>query len=189
MLEECGNLRALVNQLLLLEEGDAGLMAAHREPVRLDETIRKSVEMFSVVAENDGIVLQAPRLDPLVVQGEGQRLWQVVNNLIDNALKFTPSGGAITVELLKRDGQAILRVADTGSGIATADLPHIFERFYQADKSRQRTRHKHGSGLGLSICQTIVAAHGGTIEAASTPGAGTTITVTLPGGCLAAEKN
>jgi len=110
-------------------------------------------------------------------------LRQVVSNLIDNSLKFTPRGGQIRVTL-RRDplrGQMVLTVADTGTGISPADLPHVFERFYRGgDKSRQRQDFAHGNGLGLSICQSIIAAHGGTIGVESTPSGGTTFTVCLP---------
>jgi heavy metal sensor kinase len=180
LLEQCGNLRTMVNQLLILAEGDAGLIGQSGTPVRLDETIRNALDMFGAVAENAGVQIEAARLEPAVIQGDGPRLWQMVNNLLDNAIKFSPQGGPVTVELLRRGAEAVLKVADTGIGIAPADLPHIFERFYQGDKSRDRRRQEHSTGLGLSICETIVTAHGGKIAAASTPGAGTTFTVVLP---------
>jgi len=116
----------------------------------------------------------------VLLLADSNRLWQVVNNLLDNAVKFTPAGGRITLDVEREGGAAVLRVRDTGFGIAPEDLPHVFERFYQADKARQRGR--GGSGLGLSISQAIVEAHGGQITAESKPGAGTTFSVRLPGG-------
>ncbi len=183
VLEECNNLRLLVNQLLLLAEGDAGRLRQQAEAVRLDQLVLSSVEMFQVVAEAGGVTLAARHKDPVTIHGVGNRLWQVVNNLIDNAVKFTPAGGTVTVDLRLDPAQheAILEVADTGMGVSPQDLPHIFERFYQGDRARQRDNRSRGVGLGLSICKAVVAAHGGTIALASTPGAGTTVTVRLPG--------
>jgi two-component system sensor histidine kinase BaeS len=138
--------------------------------------------MFAAVAEAHDVSLGIRRLDPVMIHGDGNRLWQVINNLIDNALKFTPAGGQVTLALaLNPDRRSCkLEVADTGTGIAPSDLPHIFERFYQGDKARERDTPSRGLGLGLSICQAIVAAHGGTIEVASVFGKGTTFTIHLP---------
>jgi signal transduction histidine kinase len=182
LLEECGYLRVLVNQLLLLSESDVGRLVLAREPLGLDQLVLRSVEMFQGVAEASGVTLQADRLEAVQVRGDANRLRQVVNNLLDNAVKFTSAPGTIRVEV-RQDAaanMALLRVVDTGAGIAPADLPHIFERFYRGDKARDRERHVRGTGLGLSICQSIIAGHGGTIEVASTLGAGTTFTVRLP---------
>jgi heavy metal sensor kinase len=182
LLEECGHMTVLVNQLLLLAEGDAGRLLPNPQPVRLDQLVSRSAEMFRAVAEAAGVELTARRVDPAVIEGDGTRLWQLVNNLLDNAIKFTPAGGRIALSLAF-DGnrnECVLEVSDTGVGIAPDDLPHVFERFYQGDKARDREVLSRGVGLGLSICQAIVAAHGGTIEVASRPGAGTTFTVRLP---------
>lgn len=182
LLEECGQMRVLVNQLLLLAEGDAGRLRLHSQPLRLDEIVANSLEMFQVVAEAAEVGLTARRLEPVVIHGDGNRLWQVVNNLLDNAIKFTPAGGRVFLDFhLDQERQTcVLEVSDTGAGIAPQDLPHIFDRFYQGDKGRQRENPSRGLGLGLSICQAVVAAHGGTIEAASTLGQGTTFTIRLP---------
>jgi signal transduction histidine kinase len=110
-------------------------------------------------------------------------LSQVWNNLIHNSIKFTPAAGKICLALHQQDGQIEFRIADTGIGIAEEDQPRIFERFYKADKSRERS--KGGSGLGLSIAKTIVEMHRGTIEVESQLGAGTTFIVSLP---MAAES-
>jgi heavy metal sensor kinase len=182
LLEECGQMRVLVNQLLLLAEGDAGRLRLHSQALRLDQIITSSLEMFQVVAEAAGVELSTRRLEPAMIRGDGNRLWQVVNNLIDNAIKFTPAGGRITLDFRLDDArrQGILEVSDTGAGIDSHDLPHVFDRFYQGDKARDRENPSRGLGLGLSICQAVVAAHGGSIEVASTPGRGTTFTVRLP---------
>jgi signal transduction histidine kinase len=180
-MEECASLEMLVNQLLLLAEGDAGRLALRTEGVRLDQVVQKSLEMFSGVAESGEVQLQATALAPVTVVGAEGHLRQVINNLVDNALKFTPPGGRVTVEVAAEpgDGQARMVVADNGTGIGPEDLPHIFERFYRGDKARHRNG-RHGTGLGLSICQSIVSALRGTIEVDSTPGHGSRFKVYLP---------
>jgi heavy metal sensor kinase len=183
LLEEFNRLRVLVNQLLLLAEGDAGQLCTVREPIRLDDLVRRSTEMFQAASEVKGVALQLKRLDPTSVAADPSALRQVVNNLLDNALKFTPAGRSVVVELScdSVGGECVLLVRDTGIGIGAADLPHIFQRFYRADKSRARDRlGRGGTGLGLSICRAIVDAHAGTITAESTPGTGSTFTVRLP---------
>jgi heavy metal sensor kinase len=182
LLEECGHLRVLVNQLLLLAEGDAGRLRLQPQTLRLDQIVVSSREMFQVVAEAAGVQLCTSRIEPVLVRGDGNRLWQVVNNLIDNAIKFTPSGGRVSLDLRLDEAtqQGILEVIDTGAGIAAQDLPHIFERFFQGDKARQRENPARGVGLGLSICQAIVEAHGGTITVVSKSGQGTTFTICFP---------
>jgi two-component system sensor histidine kinase BaeS len=188
LVEKCSQFRVLVNQLLLLAEGDAGRLHVASEPVRLDQIVSRSLEMFTVVAEAREVGLSIRRLDPVVIHGDGNRLWQVINNLIDNALKFTPPGGEVTLALTMDANRRCCRleVADTGTGVAPHDLPHIFERFYQGEKARERDLPSRGLGLGLSICKAIVAAHGGSIEAASVFGKGTTFTIQLPD-CAAPE--
>lgn len=182
IVDECSTLGALVNQLLLLAESDAGSMQIDAKAVALDRLTKHSVDMFRGAAEERGVDLRFGQFHPLLVRGDGQRLQQVVNNLIDNAVKFTPSGGTVTVDLQydRETQRAILSVHDTGQGISPLDLPHVFERFYRGDKSRHRENQPGGTGLGLSICQSIVQAHGGKIEIQSAPGAGTTATVRLP---------
>ncbi len=179
---ECGQLGVLVKQLLLLAETDTARFEIERRPVDIEHLVDRSVEMFRGAAEERGIQLGADCRPGTAVQGDGDRLRQVINNLIDNSLKFTARGGRVQVELSPdtERRQVILRVADTGRGIDPADLPHIFERFYRGDKSRARERSAHGNGLGLSICKSIVEAHSGLIQAQSAPGQGTTITVYLP---------
>ncbi|HJT33584.1 MAG TPA: ATP-binding protein [Pirellulales bacterium] len=182
IVDECRRLGVLVNQLLLLAEGDGGELLSVREPTRLDQLVATSVDMFRGAAEERGIVLASATDGSVQVVGDAGRLRQVINNLIDNSLKFTPPGGRIDVAL-RHDaaaGQVVLRVSDTGPGISAIDLPHVFERFYRGDKSRQRNDLDSGNGLGLSICRSIVTAHGGTIEARSVEGAGATFEVRLP---------
>jgi signal transduction histidine kinase len=182
ILEECESLGVLVNQLLILAESDAGHLQLGTEPMRLDEVVRKAIDMFRGVAEAAEVDLRMDRLDAVRIEGDAGRMRQVINNLIDNAIKFTPAGGRVDVSLTVNAtaGQAVLSVADTGVGIPESDLAHLFNRFYRGDKSRHRGKEFRGTGLGLSICESIVAAHGGQISVASIPNRGTTMSVTLP---------
>jgi two-component system, OmpR family, heavy metal sensor histidine kinase CusS len=182
VMEECSRLAGLVNQLLLLAEGDAGRLVARDQSVQLDKVVREAIDMFDGVAEIQGVVLQAGELPAVVVPGDETHLRQVVRNLIDNAIKFTPAPGQVHVSLGVDAGQrrAWLRVRDSGQGIALEDVPRIFERFYRGDKARTRELRPGGHGLGLSICQSIIAALGGTIAVESQPGRGSTFTVWLP---------
>jgi heavy metal sensor kinase len=182
VVEECAGLGQLVNQLLLLAEGDAGLLRANGGSARLDKLAARSVEMFQGIAEQRGVELRADELAPAAVQGDEPHLRQVVHNLIDNALKFTPPGGRVRVAVTARPGagQAVLCVSDSGVGIPPEDLPHVFERFYRADKARSREQPTGGTGLGLSICHAIVTAYGGHLGVESKPAHGTTVTAALP---------
>jgi signal transduction histidine kinase len=181
VVEGCDNLGGLVNQLLLLAEGDAGLVRS-AGPVALDHIAALAVDMFGGSAEVRGLRLRLDVTEPVVVHGSDTHLRRVVSNLIDNAIKFTPEGGEIVVRVRRVQQTAILQVRDTGVGIAAEDLPHVFERFYRADKSRRREPTGGGNGLGLSICQALVGAHGGHIHLDSRPGSGTVVTVVLPVG-------
>jgi len=182
ILDECASLTKLVNQLLVLAETDAGIETVKKQDLNLQQLVQRSCEMFRGAAEVKGVNLVTDSPEPVWIQGDPQRLRQVINNLIDNALKFTPEGKIVRVEL--RSGNngypAVLRVKDQGMGIPANELAHIFERFYTVDRSRSRGTGSHGSGLGLSICQSIVTAHSGKIEVTSEVGKGTTFEVTLP---------
>jgi heavy metal sensor kinase len=182
ILDECGRLRMLVNQLLLLAESDAGQLVVATEPVELDVVVRKACDMFQGVAEAAELDLRLVGLGHARVAGDAGRLRQVVNNLIDNAIKFSRAGGKVEVRLARHaaDSTVRLSVRDTGSGIPAADLPHIFDRFYRGNQTRQHERPTRGTGLGLAICRSIVEAHSGRLEVTSVIDQGTTMTVTLP---------
>ncbi|MBX3412325.1 MAG: HAMP domain-containing protein [Pirellulales bacterium] len=182
VIEECSELRLLVNHLLQLTESDNDSDQSTHENVALDEVVGRSLEMFRGAAEERNIELESGLLCPAPVRGHAVQLRQVVNNLLENALKFTPPGGRVRVTLARAgDDKIALTVADSGIGISAADLPHIFERFYQADRARQRqTSASRGHGLGLSICQAVIHGHGGSIDARSVLDQGTTFRVVLP---------
>lgn len=181
-IEECTSLGNLINHLLLLAEGDAGLLHADGQ-MRLDELVQRAGDMFQGIAEQRGIALKTHAPQAVAIRGNRVHLREVIHNLIDNALKHTPEGGNVSVEVSAPPASSRIQliVRDTGAGIPPEDLPHVFERFYRVDKSRQRAQPASGgSGLGLSICQAIVHAYGGSISLASTLGKGTTVTVSLP---------
>lgn len=182
ILDECSDLRLLVNQLLLLAESDAGLLHTEGQPFDFSQVVERSAEMFQGVAETRGIGLKVVCPSVVRIPGDSVRLRQVVNNLIDNALKFSPSGTSVEVSLTldAEQHQAHLQVKDQGSGIDEGDKAHLFERFYRGDKARRRDQPTKGTGLGLSICQAIITAHRGTITVENNPGRGCTFTVILP---------
>lgn len=186
--EECRQLSVLVNQLLLLAESDAGCLENARTEVALDTIAQMSLDMFSGVMEEKGQTLTAAIQQGVHVLADNSRLRQVVNNLLDNAIKYTSRGGHITVRLfLDQDQrQAVFAVSDTGVGIPSDCLPRIFDRFFQVDRSRYHETVQHGTGLGLSICYAIARAYGGDIRVESTLGRGSTFTVRLPGFLAAA---
>ncbi len=172
--DETARMRRLVSDLLLLAQADAGLQL-HRQPVEMDTLLLEIYRQAQVMAGDVTVRLGAE--DQAVVLGDADRLKQLLLNLVVNALKYTPAGGEVTLTLKRSHGWVQVTVADTGLGIAAEDLPHIFDRFYRADRSRGRSG---GSGLGLSIAQWIAQAHGGRIEVESTVGVGSTFTVWLP---------
>lgn len=169
VLEEVARLEHLVTSLLMLSRLDTG--DAQREWIDVDVTdlIHSTAEQMRLIAEDRGITLQAARLDPLTVRGDRGRLKQVIVNLLDNAIKFTPRGGAVSFQTrVTADSQGWVEIQDTGIGIPSAALPHIFDRFYRADEAR--SREFGGTGLGLSIVQSICAAHGADVQVESKQG-------------------
>ena len=180
-LQEVNRMTELLDSLLTLARADEGRADLHRVPVDLREIIEEAGETGELLAEHAGVGIDI-RLpsQPLVVPVDRSRLRQLALNLIENAVKYTPRGGHVSVELMGDNGRAVFTVADTGIGIAPGDLPHVFDRFWRADSARTRTSERAGTGLGLAICKWIAEAHGGTIEVQSRPGRGTTFTVGLP---------
>jgi signal transduction histidine kinase len=176
-------LLGLVSDLLLLTQIEAGELAFEFGPVDLEQVVQECIESSAPVAEASDIQLATSTERIPVVRGHRVRLVQVVDNLISNALKFTPSGGHVEVRLSAVDGAAVIEVQDTGLGISDDEQQQLFERFF---RSSQATKNQiPGSGLGLTITKAIVDRHGGQIELESSEGVGTTVRVRLP---LSSEK-
>lgn len=173
-------LARLVEDLRILSLAESGQLTLEFEPVDVAELLLDTQTDFSGMAEAAGVTLRvtAPE-EPLVVHGDPGRLDQVMANLVVNAVRHTPRGGTITLEASARPDGVEIRVGDTGEGIAPEDLPFIFDRFWRGDRARSHQTGA-GSGLGLAITRQLVRLHGGTIDAASAPGAGTTFTITMP---------
>ena len=150
----------------------------HRQAVDAADVVEAVVLAQRGAAAAGQVRLEADAPQPVPVRGDPDRLRQVLVNLVGNALRYTPPGGRVTVSAAGEDGAAVLTVRDTGIGIPPEHLPHVFDRFYRCDASR--SRETGGSGLGLAIVRQLVAAHGGTVAAASEPGRGSTFTVRLP---------
>jgi signal transduction histidine kinase len=185
VLEQLESLDSLVNQLLLLAETEVENLQLGAEHVRLDEIVRRSLDMFDAVAESLDVDLEVGTIQHADVRGNRHFLRQVVNNLIDNALKFTAikqGTRRVSIHLQRDDQQGIvqLRVIDTGIGISPEHLPLVFGRFFRVDPARRSETGMRGNGLGLSIVQSVVESHGGEVTVQSTAGQGTTFTVRLP---------
>lgn len=176
--EESALLERLVADLQDLAHADAGMLSIHPEERDLADLAAQAVSAHRAQAEASGVRIRLDASEPVVVHADPGRVRQALGNLVANALTHTPSGGRVDVVVREDGDEAVVMVSDTGEGIAPEHLPHVFDRFYRADPSRSRAT--GGSGLGLAITRHLVEAHGGTVEAASTPGEGATFTLRLP---------
>jgi signal transduction histidine kinase len=174
--EESDRVLVMLNTLMDISEAESGALQLRREDIDLATVVGRALDLYRDVAESKGVALAAQAAPGVVVKGDRTRLEQVAANLIDNAVKYTLSGGRVDVEVAARDGRALLRVRDTGIGIRQDDLPHIWERLFRGDSGLT----ERGLGLGLSLVKAVVEAHGGTVEVASAVGQGSTFTVALP---------
>ncbi|MBI1911928.1 MAG: HAMP domain-containing protein [Deltaproteobacteria bacterium] len=177
-LEEIDRMNYIVKNLLDLAKMDMESGALPKEIVKLDKVLADRFEQLRRLALDSGIRMAILRSKPLIVCGDPVRLSQLLFNLMDNALKYTPKGGEVELTLDDEDGKAVFRVRDSGVGISKEDLPYIFDRFYRVDKVRSSK--VGGAGLGLSICKEIAESHGGTLDVQSTLGSGSTFTARLP---------
>ena len=176
--QEAGRLTRLVGGLLLLAQAESGKLALNMKRIELDLLVTEVFQEMSILAGSK-VHLRLNEIDQVYVNGDRDRLKQVFINLVANAVQYTPQGGDVFLSLQKIGEQARIICRDTGPGIPAEDLPHIFERFYRAEKSRTR-RETTGFGLGLSIANWIVEHHGGRIEVNSQEGKGTTFAIWLP---------
>jgi heavy metal sensor kinase len=177
-LDEVQRLKTIVEGLLALSRLDAGEALEQRTPVDLAELAATTADQMCLLAEDKGITVTCHSGTRVMVEGDRSRLKQVMVNLLDNAIKYTPSGGNVTVKVFTRENKAVTEVRDNGIGIPSEAVPRVFERFFRVDKAR--SRELGGAGLGLAIVKSICVAHGGRVEVHSEEGAGSRFTVSLP---------
>ncbi len=179
-LQEVKRMTDLVESLLTLARADEGRFDIHREPIELQPLVQEVYETALILGEAQGVTVNLPFTTDVVVMADRTRLRQLFLNLVTNAIKYTPAGGKVELGLGRHPDNVTFAVRDTGIGISAADFPHVFERFWRADRVRSRMSERGGFGLGLAISQWIAQAHGGTLTASSRLGRGSLFTVTLP---------
>jgi signal transduction histidine kinase len=177
IIEESDRLTGMINTMLEIAQSESGVLEISRAPVDLTALLKNAAELFQPVAEEKRIHLSAelPKI-PLIISGDKNRLQRVAANLLDNAIKYTPDGGAVRLICRAVPGGAEVELRDTGTGIEPEELPRIFDRFYRGEKSRSSC----GNGLGLSLAQSIIQSHGGWIAVESRPGKGSVFKLFLP---------
>lgn len=176
--KQAARMNGLISDILDLSAIESGRIKLSLSPIRLADAVNEITVLLEGRANAQAVSLTASIPDEISVMADRARLEQILNNLIDNGIKFNREGGSVRIEAAVRDGQAVVEVADTGIGIASSDLPRVFERLYRADKSR--SRQVDGTGLGLAIVKHLVQAHGGEVAATSERGRGSCFTFTLP---------
>ena len=175
---EVDRLSRLVGDLLLINQAESGMLPLNLDRVQLDDLLLEVLQQMHVLA-GDKIRLKLTEIDQVQISADRDRIKQVFLNLISNAIQYTPAGSTVEVGMRRKDHMVEVTISDNGPGILAEDLPHIFDRLYRGEKSRNR-KNSTGAGLGLSIARYIVLKHAGTIEVASQEGKGTTFTVLLP---------
>ena len=175
-LEESERIMTMLNTLMDVSEAETGTMKLSLENIDLAALINEVVELYDYVAEEKSIKLSTNAPPDLYLRADRARLRQVLANLVDNAVKYTPIGGRIDIEAYTKGQQAVVRVKDNGIGIPIDEIPRIWDRLYRGDKSRSQ----RGLGLGLSLVKAVVQAHHGQVEAAPNPSGGSLFSVYLP---------
>jgi signal transduction histidine kinase len=177
IIQECDRLLDLINTTLDISEAEAGLVKLDRGQIDLTALVRDLAELFQPSAEEKGIGLRTLGVEaPVTILADRRKLQRVFANLLDNALKYTPQGGEVTIEVTDKGGDARVVVDDTGAGVPDEDLPYIFDRFFRGEKSRSTP----GNGLGLSLALVFTRVHGGTLVAGRRAPHGARFVVTLP---------
>ena len=179
MLVQTERLGRLVDQLLELSRLESGEVPMQIEPTALEPLVERVISEISVGRSVTDVAISADVTPELVAEADAERIHQVLFNLVDNAVRFTPPGGSVAIAADREEDRVVVRVTDSGVGIAPEHLPRLFERFYRADPSRSRDD-GGGTGIGLAIARSIVEAHGGRITATSEPGRGSTFTFDVP---------
>lgn len=177
---EAERMSRMVDDLLLLARADYGGLTLDLHPLDLDTTISEVYQQARILAQASGLTVSMAFFEPVRINGNADRIKQLVFNLVGNAIKYTAEGGEISLGLRAEEDRAIIQVKDTGIGISPEHRERIFDRFYQVDPSRAAKDGVRGAGLGLAIARWIVEAHGGTIAVESEVGQGSTFTITLP---------
>jgi signal transduction histidine kinase len=179
---EVGRMTRMVDDLLMLARAEYGGIHLELDPLDLDVVVASVYREAKAIVHARGgkLTVVMGRFEPVRINGNADRIKQLMLNLVGNAIKFTPEGGEIKLSLSEEGAFAVMRVSDSGIGIRAEDIPHIFERFFQAEGSRARTESDTGTGLGLAICRWITEAHRGTIKVDSIVGKGTTFTIAIP---------
>jgi|GraSoiStandDraft_10_1057309.scaffolds.fasta_scaffold57013_3 signal transduction histidine kinase len=181
MRREIERLSGMIDDLFELSQLDAGALKLERLPICVQDIAAEVVDAMQAAARLAGVeLILNVDSSPPEIEVDGGRIERAIGNLVRNALEHTPGGGRVLVSVAATNGNVDLRVADSGSGIAPSDLPHVWERFYRADTSRGRNGNGDGAGLGLAITRGIVEAHGGSVEAISGGGDGATFVLRLP---------
>jgi signal transduction histidine kinase len=175
IVEECDRLLVMINTMLDISEAEAGVAKLALEEVDMAQMAHEACDLFQPVAENNQVRIVQRHTQNATIFGDKMKIQRAVSNLLDNALKYTPQGGTVTVSVEGVDDQVVLSVKDTGPGISDHDLPQIFDRFFRGDRSRSRP----GTGLGLNLTLAIARAHGGDVKVTSVPGQGSTFTMAL----------
>jgi len=180
-LAQINQMTEMVENLLTLARADEGRAPLAVEESDLREVVVDVAETAGMLGENAGVSTthSMPEV-PVRLPVDRHRIREMLLNMVTNAIKYTPKGGTIALDLEQDDGAVTFMVRDSGIGIAAGDLPHIFDRFWRADQARSRTGERPGTGLGLSITKWIAEAHGGSITVQSRPGRGSVFTVRLP---------
>jgi heavy metal sensor kinase len=174
-IEECDRLLDMINTMLIISKTESGVSQVSYEEVNLSDIVRRACELFEPMAEDKGLALSCTVPNGTYLMGDTPMIQRMLSNLIDNAIKYTPMGGRVDIDVSENPFQGIVVVRDTGIGISAAEVPRIFERFYRCDQSRSQA----GIGLGLSLARAIARAHGGDITVNSVSDQGSTFTVTL----------
>ncbi|MDH5806036.1 MAG: HAMP domain-containing histidine kinase, partial [Gemmatimonadota bacterium] len=178
---EINRMTEVVESLLTLARVDEGRAPLHLEELDLREVLSEMAETANILGEDAGVDIEVTTPDsPVYLSVDRGRVRQLLMNLLTNAIKYTNTGGLVTMVCEMKEDAVVIEVSDTGIGIAVADLPYVFDRFWRADAARSRTGRRPGTGLGLAICKWIAEAHGGTIEVKSKRNKGTSFTVSLP---------